>query len=219
MKWLRGHWPQVIWGWRVERIHFSNVAAPCDGGTSEKSCFSQLFSNYNSCIVIPLIFGGKVACSGVLAASDLGGGFTQPFSPILRGKRSPTCSEKTSKSLSRPSITAPNRLPQTVPEENWIKVKKRKNKSSMQDKLCLDAIILLGAFSKLKHWEAESSLVGQFFLRICDCLLFGAKLTADGHRNAYVIHARSVLFSFSPRSIIGAIKMGEEPKNQSAFWP
>ena len=37
--------------------------------------------------VFPIISGGRVACSRVLAASGCGGEFTQPLPPILWGKR------------------------------------------------------------------------------------------------------------------------------------
>ena len=37
--------------------------------------------------VFPIILGGRVACSRVLAASGQGGEFTQPLPPILWGKR------------------------------------------------------------------------------------------------------------------------------------
>ena len=37
--------------------------------------------------VFPIILGGRVACSRVLAASGRGGEFTQPLPPILWEKR------------------------------------------------------------------------------------------------------------------------------------
>ena len=40
-----------------------------------------------ACNVFPLISGGKVAFFRVPASSGRRGGFTQPFPPILRGKR------------------------------------------------------------------------------------------------------------------------------------
>ena len=66
--------------------------------------------------------------------------------------------------------------------------------------------------------KPESSLVEHFFhssnLRLP--FVWSFVRTADGHRNAYVIHAplSSSRFFFAERagSIIGAIKMGEEPK-------
>ena len=39
------------------------------------------------CNVFPIISGGRVACSRVLAASGRGGEFTQPLVPVLWGKR------------------------------------------------------------------------------------------------------------------------------------
>ena len=48
--------------------------------------FMPSYSNqYN---VYPLILGGRVACSRVLAAPGSGGRFTQPLNPILRAIRS-----------------------------------------------------------------------------------------------------------------------------------
>ena len=69
--------------------------------------------------------------------------------------------------------------------------------------------------------KAESFPVGRFFLRIFDRLLFGAPLSVgrtDGRPTSECIRNSRPsfsLFSFLFRrdgSIIGAIKMGEEPK-------
>ena len=67
--------------------------------------------------------------------------------------------------------------------------------------------------------KARKFSVGHFFhssnLRLPFVWSF-VRTAADGHRNAYVIHAplSSSRFFFAERagSIIGAIKMGEEPK-------
>ena len=58
-----------------------------DTKSSSPQCSVSYFLPRSLSNILPVILGGKVTCYRVLAASGRRGGFTQPFHPILRGKR------------------------------------------------------------------------------------------------------------------------------------